>query len=224
MKARLTWMIGILILATLLSAWSVRKPKILIIGDSISIGYTPFVKQFFADTALVVHNPGNAEHTGTGLEKIREWIGDGDWDIVQFNWGLWDLCYRDPASTVQGNRDKVNGRITWTVEEYRANLDSLVTILQRSTKARLIFVTTTYVPENEAGRFQEDVLKYNDAAKKVMEKHSVKVNDIYEESRRIQREYGLGPDNVHYSKEGYRALAELIIDYLKISKQNQPTD
>ena len=45
-------------------------PRILIIGDSISLGYTPNVKEMFQGRAEVVHNPGNAQHTGTGLEQI----------------------------------------------------------------------------------------------------------------------------------------------------------
>jgi len=61
------------------------KPQILIIGDSISIGYTPFVQENLQDIAAVFHNPGNAQHTGTGLEKIEAWIGDEEWDIIQFN-------------------------------------------------------------------------------------------------------------------------------------------
>ena len=84
----------------MLTSFSEKKPKILIIGDSISIGYTPFVKENLIEKAIVKHNPGNAQHSGTGLKKVKEWIGDEDWDIIQFNWGLWDLCYRHPDAKV----------------------------------------------------------------------------------------------------------------------------
>ena len=71
---------GILIMLALLcivslASFQAEKPKILIIGDSISIGYTPFVQQALADIAEVFHNPGNAQHTGTGLGSIDSWIG-----------------------------------------------------------------------------------------------------------------------------------------------------
>ena len=124
-----------------------EKPKILIIGDSISIGYTPFVKEGLSSKFDVFHNPGNAQHTGTGLENISKWIGNQDYDIIQFNWGLWDLCYRHPESKHQGNRDKVNGKVTYSIEEYKANLDTIIKILKTKTKAKLVFVTTTYVPK-----------------------------------------------------------------------------
>lgn len=205
----------IAILVISLSSCKQEKPSLLIIGDSISLGYTPFVIENLANKAAVFHNPGNAQHTGTGVAKIEEWVADGKWDIVQFNWGLWDLCYRHPDSKVQGNRDKENGKLTYTIDEYAANLDSIVSILQRITEAKLIFVTTSYVPENEAGRFKNDAIKYNDAAKVIMKKHSVMVNDIYEASIPIHQAFGKGSDDVHYSDQGYKKLSELVTKFLE---------
>lgn len=204
----------VVILVISLTSFVRDKPKILIVGDSISIGYTPFVKENMKGLAEVTHNPGNAQHTRTGLRKIEEWIGDDNWDIVQFNWGLWDLCYRHPDSKVQGNRDKENGKITYSIEEYISNLDSLVTILKAKTDAKLIFVATTYVPENEAGRFKEDAIKYNNAAKKIMKKHSVIMNDIYEQTVPIHKKFGKGTDDVHYTNQGYEKLGELVSKFL----------
>ncbi len=206
----------------LLYAFNLREPNILIIGDSISIGYTPFVKKYFADKANITHNPGNSQHTGTGLGKIETWLGGEKWDIIQFNWGLWDLCYRHPDSKVQGNRDKVNGKITYTVEEYANNLDSLVSILKKKTNAKLIFVATTYVPENEAGRFTDDAVKYNNAAKSVMKKHSVVFNELYEPSISIHKKYGKGTDDVHYTAEGYEELGKLVADFLETEIRSLP--
>ena len=198
------------------SSFSPKKANILIIGDSISIGYTPFVEQDLKEVALVKHNPGNAQHTGTGLKKVEAWIGDTDWDIIQFNWGLWDLCYRHPDAKVYGNRDKLNGKITHTVKEYRANLEALVLKLKELSDAKLIFVTTSYVPKEEAGRFSEDALVYNQVAKAVMQKHDVLVNDVYEKSRSIHKNYGQGENDVHYTKEGYKKLGKTISKFLLV--------
>ena len=79
---------SLVVIMAILTACNNRKPNILIIGDSISIGYTPLAENYFVDKAIISHNPGNAQHTGTGLNKIEEWIGSGKWDIIQFNWGL----------------------------------------------------------------------------------------------------------------------------------------
>lgn len=205
----------LLLLFLMASAFIWEKKKILIIGDSISLGYTPFVQKDLEQFAEVVHNRGNAQHTGTGLAKIEDWIGDTDWDIIQFNWGLWDLCYRHPDSKVQGNRDKINGHITFHIDEYANNLDSLVKLIKKASDAELIFVTTTYVPENEAGRYKEDAKKYNEVAKQIMKANKVSLNDIYQKSKRIHREYGKGNDDVHYTQEGYEKLGREISAFLK---------
>ncbi len=134
------------------------KPKVLIIGDSISIGYTPFVKEALKDDAIVVHNKGNAQDTGTGLKRLDEWLGDKKWDVIQFNWGLWDLCYRHPESTVQGHRDKINGELTTTLENYSKNLEVLVGRLQK-TNAKLIFVTTWDVPLTDSGEITDPFMR-----------------------------------------------------------------
>ena len=203
------------ILILIWSGCAKHKPKILIVGDSISLGYTPYVREDLQGIAEVYHNRGNAQHTGTGLDSIETWIGTKDWDIIQFNWGLWDLCYRHPDSKTQGNRDKVHGTITYELEDYGKNLDSIVQWMKAKSDAKLIFVTTTYVPENEAGRYQEDAIRYNQLAKRIMEENGVVINDIYEASRRIHRQYGKDSGDVHYLPEGYRALAKEITDFLK---------
>ena len=54
------------------------KPKnVLIIGDSISIGYTPHVVEMLKGTAVVKRHKGNAGPTLRGLEQIDSWLGDG---------------------------------------------------------------------------------------------------------------------------------------------------
>jgi lysophospholipase L1-like esterase len=211
-----TFLSGILFLAIIVAcSFTSKTPDILIIGDSISIGYTPFVKKHFLGKASVFHNTGNAQHTGTGLKKIEEWLGDKKWDVILFNWGLWDLCYRHPDSKEYGNKDKIHGKPEYTIAEYTSNLDSLVSIIKKKSNAKLIFVTTTYVPKDEPGRYKSDVEKYNDAAKLVMKKHNISVNDIYEQSIAIHNRYGKGSKDVHYTTVGYKKLSELIIEFIE---------
>ncbi len=199
----------------LLFGFTEKQAKVLIIGDSISLGYTPFVTEILKEKAIVTHNKGNAKHSGYGLENIETWITEDEYDVIQFNWGLWDLCYRHPDSKVQGNRDKVNGTITFSLEEYEQNLETIVKLIQEKTDAKLVFVTTSYVPGEEEGRFTKDAPKYNKVAKKVMKKYGVQVNDIYKESKIIHKDYGQGNNNVHYEKEGYKELGEVVAAYLE---------
>ena len=191
-----------------------EKPKIVIIGDSISIGYTPFVKEALTNEAIVKHNPGNAQHTGTGLLKLEEWLNEEVWDIIQFNWGLWDLCYRHPDAKVYGNRDKINGSITFTVEEYKRNLEKLVQQLKK-TNAKLIFVTTSFIPEGEAGRFKGDEIQYNKAAKQIMKKNGILINDIHKASKQIHKKHMKEEGDVHFTEKGYELLAVEITNFIK---------
>jgi lysophospholipase L1-like esterase len=184
-------------------------PTVLIIGDSISLGYTPHVKEMLKDEAQVLHNRGNAQHTGTGLKKLDSWLGKKKWDVIHFNWGLRDPCYRNPESKTQGNRDKVNGKLTFTPEEYEANLRKLVARLKK-TGSKLIWCHTTPVPEGEAGRHVGDGAKYNAIAAKIMKEHNIPVNDLHARMLPVMKKYQTAPGNVHFTKEGSRFLAEQV--------------
>ena len=185
------------------------KPNVLLIGDSISLGYTPHVVKMMQDEANVAHNKGNAQHSGTGVEKLEGWLGDTQWDVIHFNWGLWDLCYRHPESKEQGRRDKGRGTLTTSLQQYEVNLDVLVSRL-RKTNAVLIWANTTVVPEGEAGRKIDDDLKYNEVAARVMKKHGVQISDLNQLTRTFAPELFTKPGDVHYTSDGYQRLAEQV--------------
>ena len=187
-----------------------QLPNVLIIGDSISIGYTPFVKKALEGKANVIHNKGNAQHTGNGLAKLDDWLGDNQWDVIHFNWGLWDLCYRSEQSKVQGNRDKVNGKVTFTPEEYGENLEQLVIRLKK-TGAKLIFATISFVPDGEKGRFRKDDKRYNKVALKIMKQYNIEVNNLNKLSKKVHSKHKKAEGDVHYTPEGYKLLARPVI-------------
>lgn len=184
-------------------------PRVLLIGDSISIGYTLPVRKLLTGKVNVHRVPTNARHTGIGLENIHKWLGDGHWDVIHFNWGLHDLCYRSADARTPGRKDKVNGRLDLTFEEYQQNLRKLVRIL-KATGAELIWADTTPVPEGEPGRFKGDEIKYNKAAEIIMKENGVMINDLYAHAMpklsKIQQPNG----NVHFTAEGSNYLAEQV--------------
>jgi len=192
------------------------NPRVLIIGDSISIGYTKPVIAELESIAEVRRIPGNAGHTGMGLEGLPKWLDEknGKWDVIHFNWGLWDLCYRNPNSKTQGRRDKVNGKITHTVEQYVENLAKIVTILEK-TGAELIFATTTPVPDGEAGRKVGDDLRYNEAAVALMRERGVAINDLHSFILPRMKELATKPGNVHFTKEGSKLLATRVAERVR---------
>ena len=203
---------ALLCVAAFASSLSAEElPKVLIIGDSISLGYTPHVVSALRDKADVRHHKGNAQHTGTGLKKLDEWIGDTEWDVIHFNWGLWDLCYRHPESKVQGRRDKVRGTLTTSLEQYEINLDLLAARLKQ-TNAKLIWANTTVVPEGEAGRKVGDDERYNAAAARVMEKHGIPINDLHGITAAFPSELFTAPGNVHFTADGSKKLADAVAE------------
>lgn len=201
-----------------------KEPKnVLIIGDSISLGYTPTVKSELAEVAKVYHNPGgpgnpanNGRYTSYGLKYIETFVGDTiQWDVIQFNWGLWDLCYAIPfEENGKVNRDKVNGVQKTPPAQYAENLEKLVQRLEK-TGAELVWCTTSYVPENELGRISGDEEKYNAIALEIMEKHHVRVNDIHAYSKEVHRLHARAENDVHYKKEGSKLLGIKVADYLR---------
>src|SRR3954467_10868139 len=70
-------------------------PRVLLIGDSISMGYTLPVREMLKGKANVHRPPANCGPTERGLDQLDKWLGDGKWDVIHFNFGLHDLKYLD---------------------------------------------------------------------------------------------------------------------------------
>ncbi len=178
-------------------------PRVLLIGDSISIGYTIPTRELLKGKANVHRIPTNGGPTINGLKEIEKWLGKEKWDIIHLNWGLHDLKYMDAAS---GERvDPSKGTIQVPLAEYEKNLRQLTQRLKQ-TGAKLIWCTTTPVPEGSAARIAGDEKKYNAVAAKIMAEEGVSVNDLCSFAQEKMATIGL-PANVHYSVEGYRVLA-----------------
>ena len=213
MKNRTVCTLFLLALTTSLGAKDL--PKALLIGDSISIGYTPHVVAVLKGKVKVRHHKGNAQHTGTGLKMLDRWVGETKWDVIHFNWGMWDLCYRHPQSKVQGRRDKERGTLTTSLEQYEKNLDQLAARLKK-TKAKLIWAHSTTVPEGEAGRKVGDEDKYNEAAARVMKKYGIEINDLNALTDSFPLEFFTAPGNAHFKTEGSKKLGQAVAE--KITK------
>ncbi len=168
-------------------------PRVLLIGDSISIGYTLPVRAALAGKANVHRPPTNCGPTIRGLEQIDQWLGQQRWDAIHFNWGLHDLKF-------------IDGKRQVPLAEYEKNMNKLVTRLKQ-TGAKLIWCSTTPVPKGcSPPRTNQDVIAYNAAAGKIMQHNGIAVDDLYgfalPRLKEIQR-----PANVHFTPEGSQALA-----------------
>ena len=211
------------------------KPKVLILGDSISIGYTPHVQRLLGDVADV-YRPGawqtrddnrrvfraeNCAGTSKGIQNIDRWLAaeGGNWDVIHFNFGLHDLKHVD-AQTGNSSDDPEDPHQA-SPEKYAAQLTEMVEKLQ-ATGAKLIFATTTPVPAGGVRpyRLPADVVQYNRIAREIMDERDIAINDLFEYSQ-SQLQDLQQPVNVHYKPEGSQKLGERVAEVIRQAVQLQ---
>jgi len=184
-------------------------PKVLLIGDSISSGYYPSVAKALEGKAVVAKSSDNGESTAVGVLKIDGWLGDTKWDVIHFNWGVWDMYgwqyAKDDRSPAM----------------YAQRLETLV-VRMKKTGAKLIWATTTPVPPGPEStmlkRWKREVVidenlerQYQEAALQVMKKYEVQVDDLYALLKPRRSEFQAN-DNVHFSGGGSALMAKQVAD------------
>jgi acyl-CoA thioesterase-1 len=182
-------------------------PRILLIGDSISIGYTVATREALKGKANVHRIPTNGGPTTRGLSELDKWLGKGKWDVIHFNWGLHDLKYMDAKGTLTSIE---KGKQQVSPDQYAKNLNTLISRLKK-TKAKLIFATTTPVVVGTKGRIHGDSKKYNQIALKVMKSQGVAIDDLYSFILPTLKTHQL-PKNVHFNRQGSQALGKQVAD------------
>lgn len=172
-------------------------PRVLLLGDSISIGYTLPTRALLQGKANVHRPAANCSSTGNGLRNLKAWLGDKKWDVIHFNFGLHDA--KLPPEGIRHAPPDV----------YEQNLRELVKLLQ-ATGAKLIFATTTPVPNGgnlAPNRRFGSVDQYNAIARKVMAENGVAIDDlnaaIAPQVANLQR-----PNDVHFTTAGSELLAK----------------
>ncbi len=173
-------------------------PRVLLIGDSISIGYTGPVRELLREKANVHRIPANGGPTSRGIEGIDKWLGEKKWDVIHFNFGIHDLKFMP------------TGKRQVEPEDYEKNLRTLVGKL-KATGAKLIWATTTPIPGGELkpARSFGKVPEYNEIAKRVMEENGVAIDDLNAAVSPHLAEYQ-NPQDVHFKTEGSAFLAKQV--------------
>lgn len=176
------------------NAWDFVKddpnlPCVLLIGDSVSRGYTLAVRKLLAGKANLHRAPENCGPTANGIKKLPVWIGDGKWDVIHFNFGIHDR--KTPLA------------------DYESRLETIATQL-KATGAKVIWATTT--PVGEGGMkdaTDADLVQRNEAAARVMQKHGIATDDLYTFIKPDLDKFQ-NPKDVHFTGPGYDRLAEQV--------------
>ena len=191
-----------------------KLPNILLIGDSISIGYLPHVQELMKGKAMVDRIPlkadgksENCEGTTYGKANLDRWLGDTKWDLIHYNFGLHDIKHVN-LETGKNSNDAIDPPQA-DLETYEYNLRYITKSLL-DTGAQLIYATTTPYPKGvKPYRGYGDEVKYNKVATDLMKKHGIPINDLHSfmlpQMKKLQR-----PVNVHFTEEGSKALAEQV--------------
>jgi lysophospholipase L1-like esterase len=166
-------------------------PRVLLIGDSVSRGYTQAVRQALAGKANIHRAPANCGPTASGLRNLEVWLGDGRWDVIHFNFGIHDR--------------------NTPVQDYLSRLETIVKRLQ-ATGARLIWASTTPIPDDPAKKQSAaSIVERNAAAAGLMAKHGIAINDLFTAiSPRLAELQN--PNDVHFNAAGYDFLGARVAE------------
>ena len=183
------------------TAWDFVKddpklPRILLIGDSVSRGYTQPTRKALAGKANVHRAPANCGPTASGIKNLDAWLGEGKWDVIHFNFGIHDRA--TPAA------------------DYVKRLEEIVVRLEK-TGAKLIWASTTPIPDNPAQKqTAQSVVEKNALAAEVMKKHGIPTDDLFAAMTPRLKEFQ-PPLDVHFNGAGYDFLGAAVGESIKTS-------
>jgi hypothetical protein len=164
-------------------------PRVLLIGDSVSRGYTQPVRAALEGKMNVHRAPENCGPTANGLKKIEVWLGDGKWDVIHFNFGIHDR--------------------NTPVADYKQRLQQLVDRMSK-TGAKLVWATTTPIPDDPSkNQTAASVVGKNAAALEVMKEYGVVCDDLFEAITPHLAEMQ-NPNDVHFNAGGYEFLGKQV--------------
>ncbi|MBI1369951.1 MAG: SGNH/GDSL hydrolase family protein [Planctomycetes bacterium] len=191
------------------TAWDYVKddpslPRVLLIGDSISRGYTVPTRHALDGKVNLHRAPANCGPTSYGLDHLDAWLGDGHWNLIHFNFGIHDVNRKTSRA------------------DYLANLNKLIDRLQ-ATGAKLVWATSTPLNTDDAHR--QGIIDFNAAAAELMKKRGVAIDDLYTAILPHVDEWQNPKDHCHYGAPGYEFLGSVvsqnILENLKSSEKLQ---
>ena len=183
--------------------------NILLIGDSIRLGYDKSVRKTLEGYATVLFPEENCRFASYVLRYFHEWLGKingEEIDVVHWNAGLWDclrLFEEEPHTPL---------------DVYAYYIDRIcIRIKKLCPNAKVIFATSTRVLSEKMSkrfkRYNEEIEKYNEVAVEVVKKHGFAVNDLYAVSAGLPEE--AHSDAVHYyTPMGTEAFTNQVLAFL----------
>lgn len=196
--------------APLCPAQGDQRPRVLLIGDSIRIGYCETVKAELADVAVVVYPAENCRFTQNVLTNLRTWRGLCEPQSVKavlFNCGHWD------AAHWEGEEHPLN-----EIPQYAFNIGRIYDRLRAAyPQAQVVFATSTPMnPNGSQGvnpRTTQEMSCYNAAARQVMEEKGGQVLDLFA----VAAPWGpeAYQDYAHFTEEYFAKLGHQVAEHIR---------
>ncbi len=200
--------------------------NVLLIGDSIRLGYQSRVAELLGNEVRIYAPDENCRYTKYALWGMYSWMeqwGHPAFDVIHWNTGIWDL-----------HRCTADGEIFTPLDEYVTYNRRLLRQMESYCPTeRLIWATTTpgnsYLNEEKAlnalintnaaapkiylcdtmEKWNADVLRYNAAVSELMKHEGVRVNDLCALMLKDPEAY-ISEDGIHASAEGNELLAQQV--------------
>lgn len=186
------------------------KPLVVLVGDSIRMGYQATVIDALADVAEIWVPEANGGDSRNVLAHLDEWILARRPQVVHINCGLHDL-----------KRDFAEGQFQVPLEEYARNVRQILARLQSESNAKVQWATTTPVDEKlhhknkDFDRFEADVDAYNAVAEAICGELGVPVDDLYAVIEQSGKNKLIKEDGVHFVEEGSAVLGRAVAAYIR---------
>lgn len=183
--------------------------RIVLIGDSIRMGYQEGVRERLAGVADVWGPKENGGTSDNVLAHLDEWAVRRQPDVVHVNCGLHDI------RTEPGRDASV------PLDRYTDNVRSILTRLRAETEATVVWALTTPVNEERHNRnrpfdrFERCVLACNGAASAIARELGIAVDDLHSAVVAAGADDLLSDDGVHFTAEGCAFLADSVAGYLR---------
>jgi lysophospholipase L1-like esterase len=179
--------------------------KVVLIGDSIRMGYQPLVAAKCPE--VDVWGPGvNCRYSLWVLAHFEEWIASQKPDVVHVNFGIHDCSLM------------ADGQHQILLPQYLLTLKRVIAGVKEIEKTQMIWATTTplYAVEQDKPmaewRIKEDarLQEYNDAAAEIVRAEGLPVNDLHEVIMSNDFTKCLTEDGCHMTEFGNEVLSDAV--------------
>lgn len=188
--------------------------KVVLIGDSIRMGYQPLVAKK-CNEAEVWGPTENCRHSLLALDHFQEWVVDQNPDVVHVNFGIHDAIIME------------DGEHQVLLPQYRLCLQRFINKVKQLGKTKMIWATSTPLYATEQGvpmaQWQiwakAEIREYNTAALEIVQREGLPVNDLHEVIVRNDFAKCLSADGCHMTEFGNEVLSEAVVRAIRALRQ-----